>query len=307
MSREIFQYAVMIFVALGMSAVAQAQTESGEAQTQGSKVIVTGGPETGQDNHMGIFRRNVYAGRAGSFAFEGIVGGFGGKVVTGAPFSAQVTRTTHQVLADGTQINRTETGSIARDSAGRTRHEIILPAIGPLINTSGQVPHIVFIRDPAAGKGYVLNENKKTALTINLPIRANGRPGRMGGAMRMKMNAQFKANVQQQSLGTKTMDGLTVQGTQYTRTIPAGRIGNDKPIVITTEEWYSPQLQMVVSRTRTDPRFGTTTYQLSNVSLNEPPQSMFIVPSDYTPAKGRMMFRKGGARAVSPLPPPDGD
>jgi hypothetical protein len=286
MSRRIFQYVVAIFVAFGLSAAAQAQDRDiGRAGA---------GPEM-RTRHVAV---------GGSFAFDRIVGGFGGKIVTGAPFSAQVTRTTHQALADGTQINRTETGSMARDSVGRTRQEMILPAIGPLVDTSGQVPHIVFIRDPAAGKGYILNENKMTALTINLPSNPKAEARR---AMRMKMNAQFKANEQQKSLGTKTMDGLTVQGTLYTRTIPAGRIGNDKPIVITTEEWYSPQLQMVVSRTRSDPRFGTTTYQLSNVSLNEPPQSMFIVPSDYTPAKGRMMFRKGGARAVSPLPPPDGN
>jgi hypothetical protein len=289
MSRKIFQYAVMLLVALGMSAVTQAQTT-----TSG-----TAGPGPGMGGR--------FAGRMGpgSFAFDRIVGGFGGKVVTGAPFSAQVTRTTHQVLTDGTQINRTETGSMARDSVGRTRQEMILPAIGPLVNTSGQTPHIVFIRDPAAGKGYVLSENKKTVLTMMLRNPSNNPKAGARGALRMKMNAQFQANVQQQSLGTKTMDGLTVQGTQYTRTIPAGKIGNNKPIVITTEEWYSPQLQMVVSRTRTDPRFGTTTYQLSNINLNEPSQSMFMVPSDYTPAPKGMMFRKG--QVPPPPPPPDGD
>ena len=100
-------------------------------------------------------------------------------------------------------------------------------------------------------------------------------------------------NVQTTSLGTKTIDGLAVQGTQVTRTIPAGQIGNDKPIVITRVEWYSQDLEMVVSSTRTDPRFGTTTYQLTNVNRGEPVQSLFTVPSDYTPetpAKGKRFF-----------------
>ena len=298
MSRKILPYVMAILVALGISAAAQAQTTSGGAQTQAPKVVLSGGPEMGQDNGMGIFRRQVYVGRAGSFAFEGIVGGFGGKVVTGAPFSAQVTHTTHQVLADGTQINRTEAGSIARDSVGRTRNAMTLPAIGPLVDTSGQVPHIVFIRDPAAGKGYILNENKKTALTIDFSAhpRATTRSRQPIG---MKMNA-LKANEQQQSLGAKTMDGLTVQGTLYTRTIPAGKIGNDKPIVITREEWYSPDLQMVISSTRSDPRFGTTTFQLTNIKRSEPPQSLFIVPPDYTVAPGGMIKR----RFAKPGPPP---
>lgn len=282
MNKKLMRSVLTALIALGMSAVAYAQTQNGgspPAPQMGRRMMARMGP--------------------GSFAFERVVGGFGGKVVTGAPFSADVARTTHQVLADGTQINRTETGSIARDSAGRMRREMTLPAIGPL-SASGQVPHIVFIRDNVDGKGYILNENRKTALTINLPNRSNRGPD---AAKRARMNAQFEANVQKQSLGTKTTNGLTVEGTLYTRTIPAGRIGNDKPLVITTEEWYSSQLQMVVSRTRNDPRFGTTTYQLTNLELNEPPQSLFVVPPDYTPARG-MMWRKGNQEGT-PQPPGD--
>jgi hypothetical protein len=92
-----------------------------------------------------------------------------------------------------------------------------------------------------------------------------------------------------------------VQGTRTTRTIPAGRIGNENPIVITTEKWYSPDLQTVVSLTRTDPRFGTTTYQLTSINRADPPQSLFIVPQDYTIKSGGMMKR----RFAKPAPAPD--
>lgn len=226
----------------------------------------------------------------GSFAFERMVGGFGGKVVTGAPFSAQVTRETVQVLSDGTRVDRKMTGSVARDSAGRMRREMTLSNIGPLA-ASGQGAHITFIRDPVSGKSYILNEDKKTEITFNRPASGNGNAGGRE-AMRQRRMEQ-NPNVQTTSLGTKTMDGLTVQGTQITRTIPAGQIGNDKPIVITRQEWYSTDLQMVVSSTRTDPRFGTTTYQLTNISRAEPAQSLFTAPSDYTPEtppKGKKFF-----------------
>ncbi|HXT85844.1 MAG TPA: hypothetical protein VN745_02360 [Verrucomicrobiae bacterium] len=279
MRKRIFRYAMGVFVALGLGGVAQPQTV---AQQNGPVIKMRGG--------MG----------PGSFAFERIVGGFGGKVVTGAPFSAQVTRSSSQTLSDGTKISRNETGSIARDSVGRTRQEMSFPAIGPL-SASGQVPHIVFIRDNAAGKGYVLNENRKTVMTM--PLRANGK-SEMHENMRMNMKDRGAANEQKESLGTKTMDGLTVEGTRFTRTIAAGKVGNDKPIVITTEEWYSPQLQMVVSRTHADPRFGTMTYQLSNVDLNEPPQSMFVVPEDYTPSQGRMRMWRKGKNAPNGAQPP---
>src|ERR1700757_43411 len=61
-------------------------------------------------------------------AFEG---GVRGKTVTGAPFTASFSTQTTQVLADGNQIQRSATGSIARDSQGRTRRDTTLPAIGP--------------------------------------------------------------------------------------------------------------------------------------------------------------------------------
>ncbi|HEV2182540.1 MAG TPA: hypothetical protein VGR39_02560 [Candidatus Acidoferrales bacterium] len=278
MTSRIAKYAVMASVALGLSVMIQA----GHVLGQGMP-----GPHPGE---MG----------PGSFMFERIVGAFGGKVVTNAPFSAQVNRETIQVLSDGTRVDRKETGSIARDGAGRTRQEITLPAIGPLA-ASGQVPHIAFIRDPAAGKTYILNENKKTAMTFSHPAGANEQGRRM---MKQKMNVGENSSVQTVSLGTKTIDGLTVQGTRRTRTIPVGQIGNDKPIVITREEWYSPDLQMVISSTRSDPRFGTTTFQLTNINRSEPPQSFFIVPPDYTVTPGGMIKRRF-AKPGAPPPPED--
>lgn len=278
MTSRISKYAVVASVALGLSVAIQAGYVFGQRMPR---------PHPGE---MG----------PGSFAFERIVGAVGGKVVTDAPFSAQVMRETVQVLSDGTRVDRKETGSIARDGVGRTRQEMTLPAIGPLA-ASGQVPHIAFIRDPAAGKSYILNENKKTAMTISHPAGASA-PGRR--MMKQKMNAGENPNVQTVSLGTKTMDGLTVQGTRRIRTIPVGQIGNDKPIVTTRDEWYSPDLQMVISSTRSDPRFGTTTFQLTNINRVEPPQSLFMVPQDYTVTPGGMMKRRFAKPA--PPPPPDG-
>lgn len=275
--------ATVAFVALGMSVGAQTQSTDAQTQPPPKSFMRHGGPGMGP----------------GSFAFERIVGGFGGKVVTNAPFSAQFTRETVQVLGDGNRIDRKETGMIARDAVGRTRHEMTLPAIGPLA-ASGQVPHITFIQDPAAGKSYILNENKKTARITNLRMHPNsGTSGGTNPRAAGRFAGRAGAGVQTQSLGTKTIDGLTVQGTLKTRTIPAGQFGNHKPISITTEEWYSTDLQMMVSMTRTDPRFGTTTYQLTNIDRTDPPQSMFIVPPDYTAAPARTM-----RRGATP-PPPD--
>ena len=83
-------------------------------------------------------------------------------------------------------------------------------------------------------------------------------------------------------LGTQTIEGVPAQGTRITRTIPAGQVGNDQPLVITTETWMSPDLKVLVMSKTSDPRMGETTYRLTNVLRDEPDPALFQVPSDYT-------------------------
>jgi hypothetical protein len=65
-------------------------------------------------------------------------------------------------------------------------------------------------------------------------------------------------------------------------TIPAGEIGNERPIQIVDERWYSPELQTVVMTKHSDPRFGETVYRLTNIDRNEPARALFEVPADFT-------------------------
>lgn len=83
------------------------------------------------------------------------------------------------------------------------------------------------------------------------------------------------------SLGTREFDGVKADGTLTTHTIPAGQIGNEKPIVVTSERWFSPDLFVVVYAKTSDPRAGDTTYRLTNVKRGEPPAELFKVPADY--------------------------
>ena len=43
-----------------------------------------------------------------------------------------------------------------------------------------------------------------------------------------------------ENLGDQTINGIHATGTRITITIPSGKTGNDKPIVVTSERWYSP-------------------------------------------------------------------
>ena len=80
----------------------------------------------------------------------------------------------------------------------------------------------------------------------------------------------------------KTIEGVAVEGRKTTTVIAAGEVGNEQPITITSEEWRSPELGLLVLTRHSDPRSGESTYRLQNIIRAEPDQSLFIVPADYT-------------------------
>jgi len=111
----------------------------------------------------------------------------------------------------------------------------------------------------------------------------SGGPGERGGAPGVPgMRGRGYAVAPETPLEHKTIDGLAVEGRQHTETIPAGQIGNEQPIVVTSEEWRSPDLKVLVLTRHNDPRTGESTYRLTNVIRVEPDPSLFMVPPDYT-------------------------
>ena len=243
--------------------------------------------------------------------------GFGelhpGKVVTGAPYSAVAVNETKQTLADGNIIDRKIQSNVYRDSQGRTRRETTFAGVGPLA-ASGQPRSMVMIHNPVASTAYILHVDRKTAEQLPVPL---SKPG-VADKLQQRFAARFSKEVangtlKKEDLGVQTINGISAQGTRYTRTIPAGQIGNANPITIVNERWYSPDLQLVVKSVRSDPRLGQTTYTLTNIQRTEPAASLFTVPSDYSVKKGnargaRGRHGPGGPPANVPegaTPPPD--
>ncbi|HKX27260.1 MAG TPA: energy transducer TonB [Blastocatellia bacterium] len=91
-----------------------------------------------------------------------------------------------------------------------------------------------------------------------------------------------KTDLRQESLGKQMIEGVEAEGTRTIQTIPAGAIGNERPIEIVNERWYSPELQIVLMTKQLDPRFGDTVFRLTNITRSEPDPSLFQVPPDYT-------------------------
>ncbi|MDQ3011508.1 MAG: energy transducer TonB [Acidobacteriota bacterium] len=100
------------------------------------------------------------------------------------------------------------------------------------------------------------------------------------------MASGMKINSNTESLGKQTIEGIEAEGKRTTTTIPAGAIGNERPIEMVNETWYSPELQTTIMNKRSDPRIGETTFRLTNIHRGEPEASLFQVPSDYTIKEG---------------------
>jgi len=271
-----------------------------------------GGPEEGGPG--GPFGERIEL-----LGFEGM---HPGKIVKGAPFSASASSETTQTLQDGTIIDRTTSSALYRDSQGRFRREVTLAGFGPL-QTSGKPRTVIAIGDPVAGVHYLLDPEKKVAHKMTRPNGGKNGAGSKDKAQAFEQKMQQRlaseeasGQVKKESLGTQTIkeNGLSAEGTRITRTIPAGQIGNSNPIQIVFERWYSPDLQIVVKSMRSDPRFGTTTYVLTNVQRTEPAAAMFTVPADYTvkeggpggPRHGRGLHGGLPGGAPGDVPPPPG-
>lgn len=216
----------------------------------------------------------------GRLRFLGVEASFQSKVVAGAPYSAQVVTERTQVLANGNKIDQKTTANVYRDSQGRTRREMTMGAMGPWAAPKNASPMVV-ISDPVARVGYMLNPSKQTAVTHPLGALHRGNARRESAKIH-----EPNANATIESLGKQTIAGIEAEGTRTTFTIPAGQIGNAEAIQIVSEKWYSTALQVTVMETRSDPRSGTTTYQLTNINQTEPDPSLFQVPSNYTTQEG---------------------
>jgi hypothetical protein len=237
---------------------------------------------------------------AGMFEFGGLMGGFGGKVVTGKPVQATFTITRTVTLPDNT-ITNTTTGIFARGADGSTYRDVKFSALGPWA-ASGKAQEFIYIRNVTKGTEYIVNVTKGTYRSF--PIRERGTK-REGKSDVPKNPFAGEDTVNDNPNGSYT-DPVSktvypVDDRHVTRTIPAGAIGNLNALVVTSERWYSSALDLLLEDTHTDPRFGTTTYQLSGIGQS-PAASLFVPDPSFTEVQGEG-FGKGPRRDGGPTVP----
>jgi hypothetical protein len=236
------------------------------------------------------------------------------QVVRDKPYSADTSTETVQTLTDGNRIVHRTVSKFYRDSDGRTRREETFGNVDPEHPSPHEVK--VFVDDPVSGTAFVLDPGSKSAdkvertrkfldernaeddgtrimskSVIDSEAGEQNAPGRMMIKFRdehtgnpnvvVKHMSDEKRDVVKEDLGTRNIEGVDCTGTRQTITIPAAAVGNEKPISIVTETWFAPAIAAVVESTTDDPRYGKTTYQLTNVQLSEPARSLFEPPADF--------------------------
>ncbi len=222
-------------------------------------------------------------GGVGTGTGGGIIAGVvtGAANLKGAPFSAETVTETTRVLQDGNHIRQVTRGKIFRDSEGRTRTEFSFPM------TELQR---VTIYDPVQQLSihFMLNFQGDKIATVHHMNYAfpPAHPANIVPAA-PKVASEQPRGPSREDLGTREIEGFIVRGSKITRTIEAGRIGNEQPIVSVTETWYSEELHQALLTETDDPQSGHSTTKLVNIQRTEPDPSLFQVPPDYAVKEDR--------------------
>jgi TonB family protein len=191
-----------------------------------------------------------------------------------APFSSTVTAEWTKVLEDGSTLTVQNRRAVVRDSAGRIYQERrrLVP------KDSQQEPGLlrVEISDPSAHTKYFCR------IATHICALEDYTGPEPGSAQPIGVQEDSSGTLMREDLGKNIVSGLDAIGTRETHTLNPGTIGNDRPISIVKEYWYSPQLGLNLSVKRVDPRHGTQIFNVTEISLTEPDPRLFAVPADFT-------------------------
>ena len=141
---------------------------------------------------------------------------------------------------------------------------------------AGQAPETITLVGPAPLPERVQSDEARKRMAAETVARGRGR------AVSPQPVGSGAQGGKEEALGQKLIEGVMADGKRVTTTLPAGAIGNQAPITVTSEQWFSPDLEILVMTRHSDPRSGDTSYTLTNIVRAEPQATLFDLPSDYT-------------------------
>lgn len=225
------------------------------------------------------------------------------------PYTAEYKTTQVKTLADGTTITHEWTDVVAVDSRGRQ-----MTATTQIPQSPDKTPSThVFVHDPESrtNSNWSVPGQKATVTTMPAPGAPRSPCATTGEPVRSAVSSVTPSAVRirpvVEDLGTDTVAGIEASGRRTTTTTPAGAVGNDAPLVRTTETWtaVNPGLRgLLVRSVSDDPQTGKRTKELTNLTQSEPDASVFEPPSGYEIVNREEAVCGGTVEVVTPPPPP---
>lgn len=214
-------------------------------------------------------------------------------------YYVELKTTTVQTLANGATITTERSETEARDSQGRS---MSAHAFITYLSETTHTEMMFHVTDPVENTETNWSTQRKEATVLKLPPKEeqHGCWATESGSMRMnygpivpaaRPNVAAAVRPLQQApmerpkfedLGTSMIEGLEVHGHRTTTVTPAGKIGNDQPLVRTTEVWFSPLVPRALREVTDDPRMGRSTTEVVKLDLSDPPLDTFQPPEGYT-------------------------
>lgn len=223
------------------------------------------------------------------------------KPVVGLPIIADqsVRIVTH--LANGMAVTRELKGRIYRSADGLERYQ------GTVVSTDPANPSptmMAYIIDRVKRTAVLLNSKLLTATTQHLPDNATVTIS----FLPLQVPTQYRTikleDVSTSDIGKHTQDGLELTGKRTTGNIPVGKIGNDQPLQVITEEWLSQQQKLIIKQVEQNPLSGERTFELTNIRSEEPDPALFEIPKGYT-VKEQAPVSLGTPTAIKESAPPN--
>jgi len=253
--------------------------------------------------------------------------------VTGQPYEATKVMRSSWKLGDGTTIRHESESKIARDGDGRFREDIENTQSGSF---GGKQTDVTLeqstVADPMDHSLTMWSGKVKTAIRMQMPDMSGltktpaGMPGIVGappapppaGTAGLRFPngkpvvllpppraedtiapSRDKDEVRTEDLGKQSVAGVLATGKRTMTVIALGKIGNDQPITVVHEEWYSPDLKVVVKSVDSDPRSGERTMELTGLTRGDPDPALFHAPAGYEVTDMAGMMKSMGSPGSS--------
>ncbi len=197
-----------------------------------------------------------------------------------APFTLILETEWARGLADGGTITTVNKRRMARDAEGRIYQErwLLVPKNGK----QESVITAIQISDPIAHTLYSCfphDAKKRCQLVTYTPSPAT--IFNFQGPASLQF-ADGSGDIVRVDLGNQLVSGVEAAGTRVTVHYNAGTFGNDRPMTIAREFWYAAQLGFNLLSKRSDPRIGSQTFTVTNLTLADPDPKLFGLPEGFT-------------------------